>query len=250
LRPELLALVEGLAVTPPAPSVAFVHRRASEVAQREGWPIPSYPTVWRVIAALEQGLVTLALDGPVAYRDRYELVLLRQADAPNELWQADHTKLDILVLDQAGRPARPWLTVILDDHSRAIAGYTVNLGAPSAVQTALALRQAILRKSDPGWVVHGLPDVLYTDHGSDFISEHITQSCVDLHIRLIYSTVGRPQGRGKLERFFGSLTTELLPHLPGHLVAGQLASPPGQSLHELDDAIGRWITGTYHQREQ
>ena len=79
LPTELLALIQGLAVTPPAPSVAFIHRRASEVAQREGWPIPSYPTVWRVVAALDQGLVTLALEGPVAYRDRYELVLRRQA---------------------------------------------------------------------------------------------------------------------------------------------------------------------------
>ena len=34
----------------------------------------------------------------------------------------------------AGHPARPWLTVIEDDHSRAIAGYAVNLGAPSALQ--------------------------------------------------------------------------------------------------------------------
>lgn len=38
-----------------------------------------------------------------------------------------------------GQPARPWLTVILDDRSRALAGCTVSLDAPSALQTALAL---------------------------------------------------------------------------------------------------------------
>jgi len=32
-----------------------------------------------------------------------------------------------------------------------IAGYAVSLGDPTAVQTALALRQAIWRKSDPQW---------------------------------------------------------------------------------------------------
>ena len=42
-----------------------------------------------------------------------------------------------------GRPARPWLTVVLDDHSRVVAGYTVFLGAPSALNFSLALRQAI-----------------------------------------------------------------------------------------------------------
>ncbi len=41
----------------------------------------------------------------------------------------------------------------LDDFSRAVAGYAVNLGAPSALQTALALRQAIWRNADPAWTV-------------------------------------------------------------------------------------------------
>ena len=48
-----------------------------------------------------------------------------------------------------GQAQPPWLTVIVDDYSRAIAGYAVGLDAPSAMQTALALRQAIWRKSDP-----------------------------------------------------------------------------------------------------
>lgn len=60
--------------------------------------------------------------------------------------------------------------------------------------------------------------------------------------------VARPQGRGKLERFFGTINTELLPDLPGHLVHGQPASPPGLSLPQLDSAIRQWITGTYHPR--
>ncbi len=59
-----------------------------------------------------------------------------------------------------GKLARPWLTVIEDDHSRAIAGYAVNLDAPSALQTALALRQAIWRKSEPGWHVCGIPGAI------------------------------------------------------------------------------------------
>jgi len=71
---------------------------------------------------------------------------------PNDLWQA-HTELAVMVLDETGKPARPWLKVILDDHSWAVAGYTVFLGDPSAMQTALASRQAIWRKQDPAWPV-------------------------------------------------------------------------------------------------
>lgn len=112
----------------------------------------------------------------------------------------------------------------------------------------MALRQAIWHKSDPAWAVHGIPDVLYADHGSDFTSDHLAQVAADLHIEVVHSTVARPQGRGKVERFFGSVTTELVPEPPGHLVHAKPSSPPRLTLPELDAALGRWITGTYHQR--
>jgi len=107
-----------------------------------------------------------------------------------------------MVLDESGRPARPWLTVILDDHSRAVAGYTVFLGGPSAMQTALALRQAVWRKADPGWAVCGWPSALYSDNGADFTSDHIAQVCAQAKVQLIHSKPGKPRGRGKSERFF------------------------------------------------
>lgn len=51
------------------------------------------------------------------------------AAKPNEIWQADHTLLDLWVITPSGSPGRPWLTLIEDDYSRAVAGYAVNLGA-------------------------------------------------------------------------------------------------------------------------
>lgn len=191
----------------------------------------------------------LAQEGQPAFRDRFELVWRHRASRPNALWQADHTELDVLVLDADGTATRPWLTTVIDDYSRAVAGYTVFLGAPSALHTSLALRQAIWRKTAPAWPVCGIPDVLYVDHDSDFTSTHLGQVAADLRIELVYSAVGRPQGRGKVERLFGTLNTELLPELPGYLVRGKPATPPRLSLPELDAAIGRYITGTYHVRE-
>ena len=52
----------------------------------------------------------------------------------------------------------------------AVAGYALSFSSPSAIQTALALRQAIWRKGRPGWQVCGIPGILYSDHGSDFTS--------------------------------------------------------------------------------
>ncbi|PPH72079.1 transposase [Rathayibacter sp. AY1D4] len=247
IDPTLVAFIEGLALTRPRPSIATLHRLAAAEAARLEVSAPSYTTVHEVIRALDPGLVTLALDGPTSYRDRYELVFRRRAAHPNDTWQADHTQLDLLIVGADGKPDRPWLSVIMDDHSRAICGYTVFSGAPSAMNTALALRQAIWRKSDPRWAMCGLPNVLHVDHGSDFTSHHLERTAIALHIRIIHSTVGRPQGRGKIERFFGTINTELLPTLPGHLAPGDRTPTPRLTLTDLDQAIGRFITG-YNDR--
>ena len=245
---DLVALVEGMALKPPRSSAAAIHRRVGAVAKAQGWRVPSYGAVHAIVAALDPGMVTLAQEGPVAYWDRYELVHRHRADAPNALWQADHTLLDLLILDEGGKPARPWLTTVVDDHSRAVAGYMVFLGAPSALNTSLALRHAIWRKADPAWPVCGIPDVLYVDHGSDFTSQHLDQVAAALRIQMTYSAVGRPQGRGKVERLLGTINTELLPELPGHLAGSKRAASPRLSLAELDRAVGAFIAGTYHLR--
>ena len=69
-----------------------------------------------------------------------------------------------------------------------------------------------------------------------------------LRFRIVYSAIGRPQGRGKVERLFGTFNTELLPELPGHLAGSRPATPPRLSLAELDRAVSAFIAGTYHAR--
>ncbi|SDR99635.1 putative transposase [Brevibacterium sandarakinum] len=200
-----------------------------------------------ILEGLDPALVTLALDGPVAYRDQYELIYRHTAERPNDTWQADHTELDILITDASGRPERPWLTTIIDDCSRAICGYMVFTGAPSAMNTALVLRQAIWRKDDPAWAMCGIPDVLHVDHGSDFTSHHLEYTVVALKIRIVYSTIARPQGRGKIERFFGTLNTELLSILPGYTGGPEKKPTPSMDLPALDQAIGDFISA-YNER--
>ena len=192
--------------------------------------------------------MTLSHEGIAAFRDRYEIIHRHRATAPNAVWQADHTMLDLLIISESGRPARPWLTTVIDDYSRAIAGIMVFLGAPSTLNTSLALRQSIWRKTDPSWPVCGIPDVLYVDHGSDFTSNHLDEVAASLRFRIVYSAIGRPQGRGKIECLFGTINSELLPELSGHLVNGKPTTTPRLSLAELDRAITAYITNTYHTR--
>ncbi|MDO5368439.1 Mu transposase C-terminal domain-containing protein [Kocuria sp.] len=248
---ELVEMIEALALGCPEPTAAFVHRRVGDIANDRGLTAPSYSSVRAIIGAIDPGLRTLAQDGDTAYRDRFELVLRRTAARPNEQWQADHTLLDVAVLDKTGAPVRPWLTVLLDDYSRVTTGYTLFLGSPTAEQTALALHQAINPKTDPAWPVCGLPEVLYSDHGSDFTSARLERVCLDTHIQLIHSRIGVPQGRGKIERFYGSITTELLPHLPGHIphgTNGEPITPATLTLEQLDAIMEQFIVTEYNQR--
>ncbi len=65
--------MEGLALQRPRPSTASIARWAGRAALEHGWPVPSYSTVHAIVADLDPHLLTLAHDGPVALRDRYEL---------------------------------------------------------------------------------------------------------------------------------------------------------------------------------
>jgi putative transposase len=151
-----------LALKRPKVSAATIHRKVIEAAQKLGEPAPSYSTVFRLIRRLSPSIMTLAHEGSKVYSESFDLLHRTQAGGPNEIWQADHTELDILVKDPTGQACNPWLTIILDDYSRAVAGYFLSQSSPSAIQTALALRQAIWRKSQAGWHICGTPQILYT----------------------------------------------------------------------------------------
>src|SRR5512135_987886 len=237
--------VEGLALQEPRLTAAAVHRQVALVAAGLGESVPSYQTIYLMIQGMDPALMSLAHDGTKSYSDRFDLVHRREAEAPNAIWQADHSELDVLVKDDKGEPRKPWLTIVLDDYSRALAGYMLFFGAPSAIQTALALRQAIWRKTQAGWHICGIPQVLYTDHGSDFTSRHLEQVAVDLKIRLIFSTAGKPRGRGKIERFFRSLSQVFLSRLPGYWPGRAPGGSAVLTLPELDQELERYLIGEY-----
>lgn len=247
LPDHLVALVRELATRRPRPPISAIHRKVVALAVAEGRQAPSYSSVARIAGTVPESRIAAATD-PAAYRDHHELVHRREASASNEVWQADHTVLDILVLDDAGKPVRPWLSVVLDDHSRAIAGYFISLDAPSALNTALALRHAIWRKGNPEWILSGIPEQLYVDNGADFVSEHVEQACMALRIRLTHSLPGRPRGRGKIERLFRTINDMFLPDLPGHLIRGKPLSAPALALDELRIRFEAFVCGAYHQR--
>lgn len=246
LAPEIEAMIRWEALARPRPTAAAVHRRVCALARERGLSPPSYAVLTEIMRSVSPAMRAAVVDH-TAYRDQHELVHRREAVAPNETWQADHALLGVLVTDGRGALRRPWLTVVIDDHSRAVAGYALSTAAPCATQTALALRHAIWRKEEPGWPVCGIPERLYVDNGADFTSDHMAQACVALKIQLIHSWPGRPRGRGRVERFFRTVRDMLEPELPGRLVGGQPASSP-LDLHGLAQRFEAFLCDVYHPR--
>src|SRR5882672_2464574 len=248
LPAELKQVIEGLALRKPPPTVAFVHRQACDEARRQGWKAPPYHSVYRIVKQLDPALLTLAHEGSEAYRLAFDLLHRREAWASNEIWQADHTLLDLWVKQDTGPPARPWLSVNMDDYSRAVAGFRLSFHEPSAIQTALVLRQAIWNKPLPQWQICGVPATFYTDHGSDFTSKHLEQVGTDLKMALVFSEAGMPRGRGRIERFFRTINQMLLCGLPGYTPAGTPNEKTLLTLSACETQLRKFILDEYHQR--
>ncbi|BAZ36952.1 integrase, catalytic region [Calothrix sp. NIES-4101] len=183
-----------------------------------------------------------------------------QVEHSNQVWQCDHTLVDVLLVDRHGKLlSRPWLTTVIDSYSRCIMGINLGYDAPSSKVVALALRHAILPKqygSDYGlneeWGTSGLPQHFYTDGGKDFRSNHLQQIGVQLgfvrHLR------DRPSEGGSVERPFKTLNTELFSTLPGY-TGSNIQQRPEEAeneacltLHQLEKILVRYIVDNYNQR--
>ncbi len=177
----------------------------------------------------------------------------------NQVWQCDHTRVDLMVVDQVGEVlGRPWLTTIVDTYSRCIMGIHLGMEAPSAVVVCLALRHAILPKQYSSayeltqlWSTYGVPQYFYTDGGKEFNSNHLEQVANELKIVLCQRRY--PAEGGIVERPFGTFNTELFATLPGYTGNStkrrpqQAETSASLTLFQLEQQIVRYIVDRYNQ---
>ncbi|MCH5584889.1 Mu transposase C-terminal domain-containing protein [Shimazuella sp. AN120528] len=246
IRKEVTDEVERLILANKNVSITSIHRKICHSCKEKKIEKPSYSQIFSVAKSIAPALKKLAHEGKNEYQNSYDMVHRMEASRPNEIWQADHTLLDIVVYNENNMLERPWLTVIMDDYSRAVAGYFLSFQAPSAIQTSLALHQAIWQKRRKEWEICGIPEKFYTDHGSDFTSHHLEQVAVDLKINLVFSTVGVPRGRGKIERFFLTINQLLLQDLPGYIENTSVRNH--LTFQKLEDKLNEFIINVYHHR--
>ena len=210
---QVLELAAGLKREKPARTAAQVQRILRATC---GWS-PSARTLQRHFGRLE---LTTRPDGqpPQAF-GRF------QAERPNELWTGDALHGPKI----AGRKA--YLFCFLDDHSRAVMAARWGYFEDS-VRLAAALRPALAAR--------GVPVSIYVDNGSAFVDAALKRAAARLGIKITHSAPGRPQGRGKIERFFRIVREQFLVEIGDGTGVKDLAA--------LNALFTAWYETVYHAR--
>jgi len=107
--------------------------------------------------------------------------------------------------------------------------------AEDTIRLAAALRPALASR--------GIPEHVYVDNGSAFVDAWLLRACAKLGIKLVHSRPGRPEGRGKIERFFRTVRDQFLVELTEERAARL------RDLGELNRLFTAWTETVYHVRE-
>ncbi|MDG9669584.1 helix-turn-helix domain-containing protein [Hahella sp. CR1] len=126
---------------------------------------------------------------------------------------ADHTELELeLVCSRSGANlGRPWLTLLIDCFSGMPLGYAVLYDPPSYRSIMIAIRSMVQRF---GY----MPSNIWADGGAEFRSVYF-ESLVAKYGGSILRRDGKPRHGAIIERFFGSVQTQLIHRLKGNTQA-------------------------------
>ncbi len=181
---------------------------------------------------------------------------------PLEIVQVDHTKVDIQLVDAASRMplGRPWLTILLDMHTRLVVGFYIAFDHPSTMTVALAFAQAVTPKDQwlagralaLKWPALGLPSTLHLDNAKEFHSRALGRGCEQHGVKLAYRPPATPHFGGHIERLMGTLMGRIhaLPGTTFSSVAKRGDYPAEDravlSLDEFERILILEVLGPYH----
>lgn len=222
-------------------------------------PMPSVRSFQSVLKKLQSQhkAELLALHNPDAFKSRMRVSGSRAhlVTRVNELWQIDASPADVLCTD-----GRHSVYVCVDVFSRRIITSVSKTARADAV--GMLLKKALL-----AW---GVPDLIKTDNGSDFVARSTKRLLASLKIETETSAPFSPEQKGVVERAIGTMQRDLMPTLPGfigHSVADRKAienrkafsARLGQddaraftvdlSAAELSGYLDRWCEDRYAHRQ-
>lgn len=186
------------------------------------------------------------------------------ADFPLAVVQVDHTKLDLILVDDVHRQSigRPWITMAIDVFSRMVVGFYVSFDPPGAMGTGLCIANAILPKEqwlasyDLGgeWPCWGVMRTLHLDNAKEFRGSMLKRACEEYGIELNWRPVANPKYGGHIERLLGTVLREVHT-LPGTTFSntqerGRYSSEQKaiMTLKEFEKWLLTYVTHIYHHR--
>lgn len=232
---------------------------------------PSHPTVYKVIHFhLAQKNKKVRHPGSPAEGQIIQTTEgILEITESNQIWQCDHTKLDIFLVDAQGEVifqlddkgheviGRPYITLIMDSYSGCVAGFHLGFEAAGSHEVGLALRHAILPKQyepeyelDKQWNVCGVPEYWVTDRAKEFKSNHLKQISMQLDFKRRLRAF--PSAGGLIESIFDKINKEVLSILPGYTGSSVEKRPDNcekhasLTLNELEKILVRYFVDHYN----
>ncbi len=151
-----------------------------------------------------------------------------EAEYPNQLWQADVCH-GPKILSPRGTRQKTYLFAIMDDHSRLVTGARFYMN-----ETTECLKKVL----EQALAARGKPQKFYSDNGSCYRSQSLETICARLGVVLVHARPYRPQGKGKIERFFRTIRGSLFARF----------EDPCLTLDDLNAMLEEWLA-EYHERE-
>lgn len=181
---------------------------------------------------------------------------------PLQIVEFDETPLDILLVDQNGRErGRANLTAGTCLATGMIVGWHLGVEKPSWTTVMQALRMTVLEKdttasgAESPYPVYGVPEMIKVDNGPAYRSNSLVAAAGQLQFELRLVPVGKPNLKGKVERFFREVSRDFLSVFPGRTFSnirerGDYDSQ-GHARMTLEQAqllFMRWVVDIYHNR--
>ena len=149
-------------------------------------------------------------------------------DQVNDLWIADTMYGPLIRYGK--KKHKVFLISAIDDHSRVITGARFFF-QENSLCLELILKEGIRR--------FGLPQAVYCDNGSIFVSAHLQLACARLGIALIHSRPYDSPSRGKIERYHRTVRQKFLSLIDPDQI---------EDLDHLNDLFRRWLDQDYHRQ--
>lgn len=148
--------------------------------------------------------------------------------APLECVQADGM-YSVKIPDEKGKLRHAVLLAFLDDATRRVLHASFSFS-----ENSLAFEAGIKHIL----AAHGRIGRLYCDHGSAFVGLQTRRILDTLGIILVHSQVGKPRGRGKVERYFRTAREQFFAPLDVDTIT---------NIEELDRKFHSWLESEYHR---